>query len=90
MSELNATISPPSGFRSEPGHLAVKVDGLRPPEVPFLFERKPERMGRALASSVGVHALLALTALLLTLYGPKPQSPGPVTRERAEVTSRSC
>jgi periplasmic protein TonB len=87
MSELNATIPPPAipppaGFRSELGHLAVRVDGLRPPEVPFLFERKPERMGRALVSSVGVHALLALTALLLTLYGPKPH-PGPATPERA-------
>ena len=47
MSDSNATV-PPTGFRTELGHLAVKVDGLRPPEMPFLFERKPERMGRAL------------------------------------------
>ena len=87
MSELNATIPPPAipppaGFRSELGHLAVRVDGLRPPEIPFLFERKPERMGRALASSVGVHALFALAVLLVALYGPKPQTAGPITPER--------
>jgi periplasmic protein TonB len=81
MSEINAT-TPDTGFRSEPGHLAVRVEGLRPPETPFLFERKPERMGGALVSSVGVHGFVALVFILLTLYGPKPQTTGPLTPER--------
>ena len=76
MSDSNATV-PPTGFRTELGHLAVKVDGLRPAEMPFLFERKPERMGGALASSSGVHAAGALMAVLLTLYGPRPQIASP-------------
>ena len=82
MSDSNAT-APPTSFRTELGHLAVKVDGLRPAEMPFLFERKPERMGRALASSLAVHAAGALIALLLTLYGPKPQFSQPETPDRA-------
>jgi periplasmic protein TonB len=82
MSDRNA-IAPATGFRTEPGHLAVRVEGLRPAEMPFLFERKPERMGRALLSSVGVHGAGALLALLLTLYGPRPQLSEPVTRDQA-------
>jgi len=82
MSDRNA-IAPATGFRTEPGHLAVRVEGLRPAEMPFLFERKPERMGGALLSSVGVHGAGALLALLLTLYGPRPQLSEPVTRDQA-------
>ena len=81
MSDHNVPVAATS-FRTEPGHLAVTVEGLRAPEMPFLFERKPERMGGALASSVGVHAALGLIALLLTLYGPKPQIATPVTPDR--------
>jgi len=81
MSDHNVPVTATS-FRTEPGHLAVTVEGLRAPEMPFLFERKPERMGGALASSVGVHAALGLIALLLTLYGPKPQIATPVTPDR--------
>jgi protein TonB len=81
MSDINASASAPS-IRTEPGHLAVRVDGLRPPEMPFLFERKPERMGGALVSSLGVHGALALAAVLLTLYGHKPQILSPVTPDR--------
>jgi periplasmic protein TonB len=82
MSDSNAT-APPTSFRTELGHLAVKVDGLRPPEMPFLFERKPERMGGALVSALGVHAAGVLIAVLLTLYGPRPQTGQPVTPDRA-------
>jgi TonB family protein len=81
MSEMNATV-PPTDVRTELGHLAVRVEGLRAPETPFLFERKPERMGGALVSSVGVHVAGALFVLLMTLYGPKPQIPSPLTPDR--------
>jgi protein TonB len=82
MSDPDA-IAPATGFRTELGHLAVRVEGLRPAEMPFLFERKPERMGGALLSSVGVHGAGALLALLLTLYGPRPQLSEPVTPDQA-------
>ena len=78
MSEMNATI-PDHAIRTEPGHLALTVEGLRPPEMPFLFERKPERMGGALFSSLGVHGAFVLIAVLMTLYGPKPQISAPDT-----------
>jgi TonB family protein len=39
-------------------------------------------MGGALVSSVGVHAFVALAAVLVALYGPKPDLTGPVTPER--------
>jgi hypothetical protein len=56
----------------------VKVDGLRPDELQFSFERQPKRMGGALASSLGVHAAVALFAVLMAFYGPKPQFATPV------------
>lgn len=74
--------APATGFRTEPGHLAVTVEGLRPVELPFLFERKPERMGGALVSSLGVHGAFVIVAVLLTLYGPDPQDSSPVTPDR--------
>jgi len=78
---MNATV-PADVVRTEPGHLALKVEGLRPPEMPFLFERKPERMGGALFSALGVHGAFVLIAVLMTLYGPKPQILGPDTPDR--------
>jgi len=80
MSETHATV--PGGVRSEPGHLAVRVDGLRPDELQFSFERQPKRMGGALASSLGVHAAVGLFAVLMALYGPKPQYAAPVEPPR--------
>jgi TonB family protein len=59
-------------FRTEAGHMALTVEGLRAPDVVFSFERQPKRMSNALVGSVGVHAALALLALLMTLYGPSP------------------
>ncbi len=59
------------GVRTEPGHLSVKVEGLRPDELVFSFERQPERMSKALLGSLGVHGALVLAAVLMTLYGPQ-------------------
>jgi len=80
---MQTNAAPTPGLRTEPGHLAVRVEGLRPPELPFMFERKTERMGGALASSVGVHGAFAILAILMTLYGPRPNLSAPTTRERA-------
>jgi len=61
----------PGGIRTEPGHLSVKLEGLRPEELVFSFERQPERMSKALLGSIAAHGTLVLVAVLMTLYGPK-------------------
>jgi TonB family protein len=76
MSQVNETVE--AAFRTEPGHLAVKVDGLRPAELPFSFERGPKRMSNAIVGSIGVHAAGVILAILLTLYGPNPEYAHPV------------
>jgi TonB family protein len=80
MSQANPSVS--TGLRSELGHLAVKVEGLRPDELPFLFERQSKRMSNALAGSIGVHALVAVFAILMTLYGPSPQISRPAQPDK--------
>lgn len=52
--------------------MAIKVEGLRPPDLAFSFEREPKRMSSALAGSIGVHAAIGLFVILMTLYGPSP------------------
>ena len=68
MSDHNVPVTATS-FRTEPGHLAVTVEGLRAPEMPFLFERKPERMGGSAWKFRWRARGAQLIALLLTLYG---------------------
>lgn len=77
-----ANVSVPSGFRSDPGHMALRVEGLRPADLEFSFERRPQRMSSALVGSIGVHGAAALLALLLTLYGPKPDLSHPIAPDR--------
>jgi protein TonB len=69
------------GIRTEPGHLALKVEGLRAPELAFSFERRPQRMSNALMVSIATHIAAGLFALLMTLYGPDPQYPEYVPNE---------
>lgn len=85
MSDTPATV--PGGIRTELGHLAVKVEGLRPDELQFSFERQPKRMSGALAGSVGLHVAAGLFVLLMALYGPKPQfsGPDPIERQNKEI-----
>src|SRR5512145_3206935 len=61
----------PGGIRTEPGHLSVKLDGVRAEELVFSFERRPERMSKALLGSLGAHGALVLVAVLMTIYGPR-------------------
>jgi periplasmic protein TonB len=42
------------------GHLSVRVEGLHPDDVPFLFERRPKRLGLAFAASAACDVLIAL------------------------------
>ena len=62
------------GIRTDPGHLAVKVEGLRAPELVFSFERQPERLSRAMVGSLGAHAVLILIAVAMTFFGPRTQA----------------
>jgi protein TonB len=80
MSQANRSAEP--GFRTELGHLALKVEGLRPNELQFSFERGPKRMSNALAGALGVHGGLILFAVLMTLYGPEPQFAQPEQPDR--------
>jgi TonB family protein len=75
MSQATQTVEPQ--LRNELGHLALKVEGLRPPDLQFSFEREPKRMSGALASSIGVHAAAGLFVILFTLYGPSPDFSNP-------------
>jgi len=69
MAETHGNV--PSGQRTELGHLSVKLEGLRPDELVFGFERQPKRMSNALLGSLAAHAALVLLAVLMTLFGPK-------------------
>jgi TonB family protein len=80
MSQVTQTVEPE--FRNELGHLAVKVEGLRPPDVQFSFERQPKRMSSALAGSIGVHVAAGIFVILMTLYGPSPDFSQPAERTR--------
>ena len=70
-----------SSVRADDGHLAVVVEGLHPPELHFSFEREPKRMSNSLAGALGVHGAAVLFAVLMTLFGPRPQIGSPVQRE---------
>ena len=70
MSDSNETAPQ---LRTEPGHLAVKLDASRPDELVFSFERQPRRMSSALLGSLGTHGLLVLLGIVITLLpDPKP------------------
>jgi protein TonB len=81
-----AQASVPSHVRTELGHLAVKVDGLRPDELVFSFERQPKRLSGALLGSLLTHGALALLFVVLTLLpDPKPSVDVPVEPPREIV-----
>jgi periplasmic protein TonB len=52
------------------GHLSVRVEGLHPADVPFLFEQQPKRMGASLVGSFAFQLLLASLLILASRYAP--------------------
>jgi periplasmic protein TonB len=60
------------------GHLYVRVDDAHAAEVPFLFERQGERMGRAVIASFASHAVAVVVALLAIRYGARTVATTPV------------
>jgi periplasmic protein TonB len=53
------------------GHLSVRVEGLHPDDLPFLFEHQPKRMGLSLVASTAFQILAGLLLLLATRYAPQ-------------------
>ena len=56
------------------GHLSVHLDGAHPADVPFLFERQPQRMGPAFAVAFAWHLVVAAMLFLTVRYGGQPTS----------------
>jgi protein TonB len=75
MADSNAPLAAPTG-RLEDGHVTVKVDGLRAPELSFGFEHRQSRVG--VGAAFGSHVLFVLLAIFLLYYAPSPSIGGPV------------
>jgi TonB family protein len=58
------------GPNTSAGHLSVRVEGLHPADVPFLFEQQPKRMGASLVGSFAFQVLLASLLILASRYAP--------------------
>ena len=52
------------------GHLSVRVEGLHPADVPFLFEQQPQRLGPSLVGSFVFQALIATLFIVASRYAP--------------------
>lgn len=59
---------------SSAGHLSVYVEGAHPPDVPFLFERQPQRLGPAFAVAFAWHVAMVAMLFLAVRYGGPPTS----------------
>ena len=53
------------------GHLSVHVEGAHPTDVPFSFERQPQRLGVSLVASVALQALAVALLVVLSRYRPE-------------------
>jgi TonB family protein len=53
------------------GHLSVRVEGLHPAELPFLFEHQPKRLGVSLVASTAFQLLVAVLIVVASRYAPK-------------------
>ncbi|HVH27351.1 MAG TPA: hypothetical protein VM818_11340, partial [Vicinamibacterales bacterium] len=58
------------GANTSAGHLSVRVEGLHPADVPFLFEQQPKRMGASLVGSFAFQLLVASLLILASRYAP--------------------
>jgi TonB family protein len=50
--------------------LSIRVEGLHPNDVPFLFEQQSKRMGASLVGSFAFQALVATLLIVLSRYAP--------------------
>ena len=56
-------------MKASAGHLAVRVEGQHPADVPFLFEQQTKRIGPAALASFGYHVVMLLVLLFAVRYG---------------------
>jgi TonB family protein len=57
------------------GHLSVHIPGAHPEEVPFLFERRPDRLGYSFVASVCLQAVVVLILIVASRYAPPMEAP---------------
>jgi TonB family protein len=62
----------PNAVNTSAGHLSVRVEGLHPADLPFLFERQqPKRMGLSLVGSFVFQFAFAALFVVLSRYAPE-------------------
>lgn len=66
--------TPLPAANSSAGHLYVRVEDAHALDVPFLFERQGQRMGRAVMASFVSHAAMFVLALFAIRYAPAAAS----------------
>jgi protein TonB len=74
-----------SGQRTEPGHLSVRLEGLRADELVFGFERQPKRMSNALLGSLAAHGALVLLAVVMAMLPEGERVAAPVAEPNREI-----
>jgi periplasmic protein TonB len=52
------------------GHLSVHIPGAHPEEVPFLFERQPQRLGYSFGASVALQVAVVSLLIFLSRFAP--------------------
>ena len=57
------------------GHLSVHIPGAHPEEVPFLFERRPDRLGYSFVASLCLQAAVVLILIVASRFAPPMEAP---------------
>jgi TonB family protein len=65
----------PAPVNASPGHLSVHIPGTHPDDIPFLFERQPQRLGYSFLGSVVLQAAFVALFIFLSRLAP-PMSEG--------------
>jgi TonB family protein len=75
----NTTEATTDKVNASAGHLSVHIPGQHPDEVPFLFERQPDRLGYSFVASFGLQISFVALLVLASRFAP------PVSTTIAEV-----
>jgi TonB family protein len=60
----------PVPVNASAGHLSVHIPGTHPDDVPFLFERQPQRLGYSFLGSVALQAVFVALFIFLSRLAP--------------------
>ena len=66
-------------LNTDAGHLAVHLEGVRPPDLTFSFERPQSRVG--VGAAFGSHLLFAAIAIFIATYATAPTVSAPPPRD---------